>query len=63
MVTGPMKEEVAGTWRRLHNNHSEYLDIDDRIIVEWILGKYGTKTWTGCIQLRLGTSCELLGTR
>jgi len=36
------------------------LGIDGRIILEWFLGKYGGKVWTGCIWLRIGTSDRLL---
>jgi hypothetical protein len=32
------------------------LGTDGKIILQWILGKYGGKVWTGCIWLRLGTS-------
>jgi hypothetical protein len=41
-------------------DHSEYLGIDGKIILEWILGKKGGKLWTGCIWLRIGTSGGLL---
>jgi hypothetical protein len=40
---------------------SEDQDEDGRIILEWILGKYGGKVWSGCILLRIGTTggcCE-----
>jgi hypothetical protein len=30
-------------------DHLEDLDIDGKIILEWILGKWGGKLWTGCI--------------
>jgi hypothetical protein len=30
-------------------DHSEDLGVDGRIILEWILGKYGGKVWTGFI--------------
>jgi hypothetical protein len=30
-------------------DHSKDLGVDGRIILEWILGKYGEKVWTGCI--------------
>jgi hypothetical protein len=43
--------------------HLENLGIDDRLILEWILGKYGWKVWTGCIWLRIGTSGGILRTR
>jgi hypothetical protein len=41
-------------------DHSEDLGVDRRIILEWILGKWGRKTWTGFIWLRIGTSGGLL---
>jgi hypothetical protein len=41
-------------------DHSEDLGVDGRIILEWILGKYGEKVWDGCIWIRIGTSGELL---
>jgi hypothetical protein len=60
---GKMKEdEMSGThnmcggdenaYRILVRNlkgrdHSEYLGIDGKIILEWILGKKGGKVWTG----------------
>jgi hypothetical protein len=34
----------------------EDLGVNERIILEWILEKYGGKEWTGCIWLRIGTS-------
>jgi hypothetical protein len=37
-------------------DHSEDLDVDGRIILEWILEKYGGKVWTECICLRIETS-------
>jgi hypothetical protein len=41
-------------------NHSEGLGVDGKIILEWILWKYGVKLWTGCIWLRIRTSGEPL---
>jgi hypothetical protein len=37
-------------------DHSEDIGIDGKVILEWILGKYGRKMWTGFIWLRIGTS-------
>jgi hypothetical protein len=37
--------------------------VDRRIILEWILGKYGGKLWSGFIYLRIGTSGGVLWTR
>jgi hypothetical protein len=28
---------------------SEDLDVDEKIISEWILGKWGERLWAGCI--------------
>jgi hypothetical protein len=36
-------------------DHLEDLDIEGRIILEWILGKFSGKVWTGLIWLRRGT--------
>jgi hypothetical protein len=41
-------------------DHSEDIGVDGRIILEWTLGKQGTKVWNGCIWLRIGASGELL---
>jgi hypothetical protein len=41
-------------------DHAEYLGLDWRILLEWILGKCGGKVWTGFIWLRIGTSGGLL---
>jgi hypothetical protein len=35
--------------------HLKDLNIDERIIVKWILYKWGGIVWTGFIWLRLGT--------
>jgi hypothetical protein len=35
-------------------DNSEDLDVDGKIILEWILGKYGGRVWTGIIRLRIG---------
>jgi hypothetical protein len=42
------------------NNRSEYLDIHQKIILEWILGKCGENIWPGFIWLRKGTTGGLL---
>jgi hypothetical protein len=34
-----------------------------RLVLDWILEKYGGNIWTGCIWLRIGTSGGLLLTR
>jgi len=36
--------------------HMQGPDVDGRIILEWILGKYNGKVWSGCICLRIGGS-------
>jgi len=33
----------------------EDLDVDGRIILEWILEIQGGKVWTGCFWFRIGT--------
>jgi hypothetical protein len=30
-------------------DHSEDLGVGERIILEWILGKYDGKLWNGCV--------------
>jgi len=39
------------------------LGVGGMIILEWILRTQVEKVWTGCMWLRIGTSCELLWTR
>jgi hypothetical protein len=42
-------------------DHLEDLDVGGKIILEWILGKFGRKMWwTGYIWLRIGTSGGIL---
>jgi hypothetical protein len=41
-------------------DHLEDLGVYGKIILEWILGKYGGEVWTGCIWLRIGTSGRIL---
>jgi hypothetical protein len=41
-------------------DHSEGVDVDERIILECILGKQGGKLWTGFMWLRIGTSSGFL---
>jgi len=36
-------------------DHSEDLDVDGKIILDWIFGKEYGKVWTGLIWLRTGT--------
>jgi hypothetical protein len=41
--------------RNLNQRHLlEELDVAWRIIIKWILKKYGMSVWTGCIWLRMG---------
>jgi hypothetical protein len=41
-------------------DHLEDTVVDGKIILEWLVGKYGEKVWTGCFWLKIGTSGELL---
>jgi hypothetical protein len=41
-------------------DHSKDLSVNGRIILEWILRRYGGKVWTGCIWLRMRTGSGLL---
>jgi len=45
-------------WQKIlkGRDHSEEVDEYGRIRIDWILGKYCGKLWTGCIWLRSGTS-------
>jgi hypothetical protein len=40
--------------------HSDDLDVDGKIILEWVLKEKCGKVWTGCIWLRIGTIGGLL---
>jgi hypothetical protein len=31
------------------NDHAEHLGVERRTMLEWILGKYYGKLWTGCV--------------
>jgi hypothetical protein len=44
-------------------DHLEELEVDGKILVEWILNNYGGRVWTGFIWLRLGTSGGVFRTR
>jgi hypothetical protein len=35
-------------------HHSEYIDVEGRKILEWMLWQGGWRVWTGCIWLRIG---------
>jgi hypothetical protein len=41
-------------------NNYEYLDIDGRMILRWILEKYNGVVWSGFMRTRLGASGGLL---
>jgi hypothetical protein len=43
-------------------DHSEDLDLDGKIMFEWILGKQGGKVLTECLWLWIETSGRLLST-
>jgi hypothetical protein len=42
------------------NDRSEDIGVDEMRILEWILGKWSRKLWTGFIWLMTGTSRGLL---
>jgi hypothetical protein len=41
-------------------SQSKDLDVDGRIILEWIVKKYVGRVWTGFIWLKLGSNDRLL---
>jgi hypothetical protein len=48
-------------WKRLRKrNYLEDLNVCGSIILKWIIKKYGGRTWTGFIWLRIATSGRLL---
>ena len=43
-------------WGNLRvRHHLDYADVDGRIILRWILGKWDVGLWTGSSWLRIGT--------
>jgi hypothetical protein len=51
-----------GFWweSRKEGDHYEDLDVCERIILRWILERWGGVVWPGLIWLRIGTSAGLL---
>jgi hypothetical protein len=41
-------------------DHEEDIGVNEWILLEWMLGKYGGKVWTGFIWLRIETNGGLL---
>jgi hypothetical protein len=41
-------------------DHLRDLSVNGKITLEWILGKYDGRMWTGCIWLRIGANGVLL---
>jgi hypothetical protein len=41
-------------------DHAEDSGVDGRIILEWILGKYGEKVWTGCAWVKIAITDGIL---
>jgi hypothetical protein len=37
-------------------DHLEHVDVDEKMILECILGKYFGRVWIGCIWLRIESS-------
>jgi hypothetical protein len=55
MHTKSQSESLKG------RNHTKDIEVDGKIIFEWMLGKQAGKVWTGCIWIRIrtgGGSCE-----
>jgi hypothetical protein len=46
----------VGLENMMRRDHSEDLGADGRIILEWILGKWGGKVWNRRIWLEIGIS-------
>jgi hypothetical protein len=40
-------------------DRQEDLGVDGRIVLKWILGKYGWRVWIGFVWLRIGTSGKI----
>jgi hypothetical protein len=41
-------------------DHSEQIEVDEKIILKWILEKYGLRVWTGFVWLRIRAGGGLL---
>jgi hypothetical protein len=41
-------------------DHMEDIGVDERIILQWMLERWGGEVWTGCIWLTVGTNGGLL---
>jgi hypothetical protein len=57
---GEMRNVYKILVRKLEVDHSQDLGVGGRVILEWILGEYCGKVWTGCVWLRIWTSGRLL---
>jgi hypothetical protein len=45
--THEMRNAVFRLENAKERDHSEDIDVDGKIMLEWILGKWGAKVWTG----------------
>ena len=70
-IYGPMRDNVTGEWRKIHNEelndmysspiivrervHLEDPGVDGNIILRCIFRKWDGRVWTGSIWLRTGT--------
>jgi len=42
-------------------DHLEVIGVDEKIILEWIFGKWGCKLWTGFMWLKIGSVTGCFG--
>jgi hypothetical protein len=62
-ICGTKREEMVGSWRKLHNEFCNLYASPNIIRViksRRMCGKWGGKLWTGFIWLKIGTSGGLL---
>ena len=61
LLSKKCKDQDTQNWRNLkERDQLEDLDINEMIILKWILKKFYGGTWTGFLWLRIGTGARLL---